>query len=73
MRRTIGEIVVMSALAGVVIVRGHPAKETAAAQVRASAVREVPKFRVDPAWPKIPNNWQFGQVASVSIDAQDHV
>ena len=28
---------------------------------------------MDPAWPKIPNNWQFGQVASVSVDAQDHV
>ena len=34
---------------------------------------EAPRFKVDPAWPKIPNNWQFGQVASVSIDAQDHV
>src|SRR5262245_34518617 len=34
---------------------------------------EAPQFKVDPAWPKIPNNWQFGQVASVSIDAQDHV
>jgi DNA-binding beta-propeller fold protein YncE len=35
--------------------------------------QETPRFQVDPAWPKIPNNWQFGQVASVSIDAQDHV
>ncbi len=34
---------------------------------------EVPAFKVDPGWPKIPNNWQFGQVASVAIDAQDHV
>ena len=34
---------------------------------------ECRSFRVDPAWPKIPNNWQFGQVASVSIDEQDHV
>ena len=34
---------------------------------------EAPAFKVDPSWPKIPNNWQFGQVASVSIDAQDHV
>ena len=34
---------------------------------------EVPAFNVDPAWPKIPNNWQFGQVASVAIDAADHV
>jgi DNA-binding beta-propeller fold protein YncE len=36
-------------------------------------VTEAPAFKVDPSWPKIPNNWQFGQVASVSIDGQDHV
>jgi len=34
---------------------------------------DVPAFKVDPGWAKIPNNWQFGQVASVAIDAQDHV
>src|SRR2546426_12435359 len=39
----------------------------------ALASPERPMFRVDPAWRKIPNNWQFGQVASVSVDAQDHV
>jgi DNA-binding beta-propeller fold protein YncE len=32
-----------------------------------------PRFRVDPAWPTIPNNWQLGQVASVSVDGSDHV
>lgn len=37
------------------------------------AQNAVPKFRVDPAWPKIPNNWQLGQVASVSIDSDDNV
>ena len=36
-------------------------------------VRDVPRFKVDPSWPRIPNNWQFGQVSSVSIDAEDHV
>jgi len=60
-------------LACVVIGPGQRVVETVAAQSRPSAAREVPKFQVDPAWPKIPNNWQFGQVASVSIDAQDHV
>ena len=39
----------------------------------ALAATAAPKFRVDPAWPKIPNGWQFGQVSSVSIDADDHV
>jgi DNA-binding beta-propeller fold protein YncE len=37
------------------------------------ALGQLPKFRVDPSWPKIPNNWQFGQVASVAVDQQDHV
>jgi len=39
----------------------------------AAQTRDVPRFKPDPSWPKIPNNWQFGQVSSVSIDAQDHV
>jgi hypothetical protein len=39
----------------------------------AFAATASPKFRVDPSWPKIPNGWQFGQVSSVSIDADDHV
>ena len=40
---------------------------------QSSQPREVPTFQVDPAWPTVPNNWQFGQVASVAVDAQDHV
>jgi DNA-binding beta-propeller fold protein YncE len=43
------------------------------AQTAVTATRSVPRFRVDPAWPKIPNGWQFGQVSSVAVDAQDHV
>ena len=38
-----------------------------------STPSDTPRFVVDPGWPKIPNNWQFGQVASVSVDEQDHV
>jgi hypothetical protein len=34
---------------------------------------QAPKFSVDPSWPKIPEKWLFGWVASVSIDADDHV
>lgn len=49
-----------------------PALATLAAQVRPAA-EPVPRFRVDPTWPTIPNNWQLGQVASVSVDAADHV
>ena len=58
MKRVVGTLIVLSALATVAIV---------------GAAVDAPKFQVDPAWPKIPNNWQFGQVASVSVDGQDHV
>jgi DNA-binding beta-propeller fold protein YncE len=34
--------------------------------------RAVPSFEVDPAWPKLPAKWVFGQVSSVSIDEQGH-
>jgi DNA-binding beta-propeller fold protein YncE len=44
-----------------------------AAQTAQPSTRDVPKFRVDPSWPTIPSNWQLGQVASVSVDADDHV
>jgi DNA-binding beta-propeller fold protein YncE len=40
-----------------------------------SAVPErVPQFAVDPFWPlPLPNNWILGQVAGLSIDADDHI
>lgn len=34
----------------------------------------VPKFKVDPFWPKpLPNRWLLGQVSGVAVDARDHV
>jgi hypothetical protein len=33
----------------------------------------VPKFRVDPAWPKLPNGWIFGQVSSTASDEQSNI
>ena len=35
--------------------------------------QEIPRFEVDPAWPRIPNGWVLGQVASAATDEQDHV
>lgn len=46
---------------------------TAAVLGQDTQSQETPRFKVDPTWPRIPNNWQFGQVASVSIDERDHV
>ena len=43
--------------------------------IATSAVaHEVPRFEVDPFWPKpLPNNWALGQVAGVAVDERDHV
>jgi DNA-binding beta-propeller fold protein YncE len=40
---------------------------------QSSANVQAPVFRVDPAWPMIPNNWVFGEVSSIAVDSQDHV
>ena len=76
MKRTIWIPIVLAAIAAALVMgtsRFGVEAKSGVAQARPSAALDVPKFSVDPAWPKIPNNWQFGQVASVSVDAQDHV
>jgi DNA-binding beta-propeller fold protein YncE len=44
----------------------------AQAQAPRTATR-VPVFEVDRAWPKLPNNWVMGHVASVGVDRDDRV
>jgi DNA-binding beta-propeller fold protein YncE len=39
----------------------------------ANPSRTMPVFEVDPAWPKLPNNWVLGVVSSVAVDKRDHV
>jgi len=38
----------------------------------APAPRMIPKFEVDPTWPKLPAKWVWGQVSSISFDQQDN-
>lgn len=44
---------------------------TAAAQ--GSNIGKVPIFEVDPSFPRLPNGWVLGNVASVAIDRHDNV
>ena len=37
------------------------------------AAADVPRFRVDPFWPTLPDDWMLGQAAGVAVDADDHV
>jgi len=43
------------------------------AQTRSTAAGDMPRFEPDPAWPKIPNGWVLGQVASAATDEHDNV
>src|SRR5437879_5324230 len=56
------------AAAAFVLVQSWPAS----AQAPAPAARQIPKFEVDPSWPKLPAKWVWGQVSSVSIDENGH-
>lgn len=38
-----------------------------------ATVRQVPKFRADGSWAKLPSQWVMSLVASTSVDARDHV
>ncbi len=39
----------------------------------APALNGVPTFAVDPAWPKTPPDWSWGQVIGIFADARGHV
>ena len=40
----------------------------------ASAAGSVPKFEVDPYWPKpLPNNWQLGGIGGIFVDSHDNI
>ena len=73
MKRTIAAIGVML---GTVIAIGVPNMlgfGSASAQGPSSTAREVPKFKVDPTWPKVPSQWILGIVSSSNVDAQGNV
>ena len=43
-------------------------------QAGTPAVRGIPSFRVDPAWPlELPNKWILGSVTGVFVDSKQHV
>jgi NHL repeat-containing protein len=45
-------------------------KSTAHAQ----ASQSVPKFELDPYWPKpLPNKWITGQIPGIAVDSHDHI
>jgi hypothetical protein len=65
---------VLVTLGAVVLIIAGVADQRAYGQRAATeAAGSVPLFDVDPAWPKLPNNWVMGLVSSVAVDQRDHV
>lgn len=50
-----------------------PGRAAAQGSGQSSGGASVPKFQVDPTWPKLPNNWILGETSSVAVDRRDHV
>lgn len=46
---------------------------TPASAPDAPAALAVPRFEVDPTFPKLPNNWVMGDPSSIAVDRRDHV
>ena len=61
------------AVAGTIGVDQRGLERTTSAQARPAAAIEVPKFRVEPSWPKVPSKWTLGVVSSTAIDQQDNL
>ena len=74
-RMTATTVVLLSAIGIVLGLEQIGVERTAGAQARPASAsgREVPKFKVDPGWLKVPSKWILGIVSSSAVDAQDHV
>jgi hypothetical protein len=59
-------LVFLTALAGM-------ASAQRAAPPPVAALTGVPTFEPDPAWPKLPADWRWGQVIGIFADARGHV
>jgi hypothetical protein len=68
--RVIGAALVV--LVAVLGIGQHLLEKEAIAQTTGKVM--VPKFEVDPFWPKpMPNNWVFGQTIGLGVDEKDQV
>jgi hypothetical protein len=63
------------AAAAVVVTSGFEASAVAQSKPpqAVAALTGVPVFEPDPAWPKRPADWQWGQVIGIFADARGHV
>src|SRR5580692_6547294 len=73
MNKTFHTIAILAVgIAAMIAVGQRGSEETASAQAGA-AVTQIPKFRAEGAWPRLPGKWVMAVVSSTWIDAQDHL
>src|SRR2546425_8886333 len=73
MRKTFQTIATLSVGIVAMIAGGQRGlEETASAQAGAAAT-QIPKFRAEGSWPKVPSKWIMAIVSSTWIDEQDHL
>jgi DNA-binding beta-propeller fold protein YncE len=59
---------ILMLLAGCAVLKQEPVT------VRDASIGGIPKFSVDPYWPKpLPENWILGQVSGIAVDRDDHI
>jgi len=73
MRKTFQTIAILSAGIVAVIAGGQRGLEETASAQAGAAVTQIPKFRAEGSWPKLPSKWVMAIVSSTGIDEQDHL
>jgi DNA-binding beta-propeller fold protein YncE len=64
----------MRARIAALVLAGFAVAAAALLPAIAVAQQAVPKFQPEPFWPKpLPENWILGQVAGITVDAQDNI
>ena len=72
--RALARVWPILAVTAVVVGVGASILSIAPARAQRTAEGQVPRFQVDPWWPKpLPNQWLMGQAAGVAVDRQDHI
>ena len=67
-------VVLLVLFAGMFVLGQRSMDKTMFAQARPAAMMvDIPKFRVEPMWPKMPSKWIMAIVSSTAIDDQDHL
>src|SRR6266481_6676699 len=73
MRKTFQTIATLSVGIVAMIPGGQRGLEETASAQAGAAVTQIPKFRAEGSWPKLPGKWIMAIVSSTWIDEQDHL